>query len=119
LPTCGAVCTRRTPHSTPAIAETRQLPSFTGVTSVPAAPARKRTVIDIGCGRGQIVRFLQLDGFDAEGIDISPEQAALARAAGVARIRQKDFRASLAAHPAQCAAIATENYFGWMLESQV
>jgi SAM-dependent methyltransferase len=99
------------------MAETRQLPLFTGGTSVPAAPARERTVIDIGCGRGEIVGLTRLDGFDAEGIDISPEQAALACAAGVARIRQKDFRAILAAHPAHCAAITTETYFGWMLES--
>ena len=43
---------------------------------------------------------MQADGFDAESIDISPEQAAYARAAGVARVRQGDFRAILAAHPA-------------------
>src|SRR5205807_10594703 len=43
-------------------------------------------------------------GFDAEGIDISPEQAALAHAAGVTRVRQGDFRAILAEHPAHYAA---------------
>jgi SAM-dependent methyltransferase len=48
---------------------------------------------------------MQLDGYDAEGIDISPEQVALARTAGVDRIRQGDFRAILAAHPAHYAAI--------------
>src|SRR5579864_8598754 len=57
-------------------------------------------VVDIGCGRGELVRSLQVDGFDAEGIDISPEQVALARAAGVTGVRQGDFRAILAAHPA-------------------
>ena len=47
----------------------------------------------------QLIRVLQAEGFDAEGIDISPEQAALARAAGVPRVHQRDFRAILAAHP--------------------
>ena len=49
--------------------------------------------------------MLQADGFDAEGIDISPEQATLADAAGVSRVREGDFRSVLAAHPAHYAAI--------------
>lgn len=69
------------------------------------APPAAGPVVDIGCGRGEIVRLLQADGFDAEGIDISPEQAELARAAGVARVRQGDFRAILAAHPSHYTAI--------------
>jgi SAM-dependent methyltransferase len=66
-------------------------------------PPAAGPVVDLGCGRGELVRLLHADGFDAEGIDISPEQAALARAAGVARVRQGDFRAILAAHPAHYA----------------
>jgi len=61
-------------------------------------------VVDIGCGRGELVRLLQADGFDAEGIDISPEQAALARAAGVSRVHHGAFRVILATHPAHYAA---------------
>jgi SAM-dependent methyltransferase len=68
-------------------------------------PPAAGPVVDLGCGRGELVRLMQLDGYDAEGIDISPEQVALARAAGVDRIRQGDFRAILAAHPAHYAAI--------------
>ena len=59
-------------------------------------PPTAGPVIDLGGGRGDLVRLLQVDGFDAEGIDISPEQAALARAAGVAQVRQGDFRTILA-----------------------
>jgi SAM-dependent methyltransferase len=62
-------------------------------------------VIDLGCGRGELVQLMELDGYDAEGIDISPEQVALAHAAGVNRVRQGDFRAILAAHPDHYAAI--------------
>lgn len=62
-------------------------------------------VADIGCGQGDLVRLMQADGFDAEGIDISPEQTALARAAGISRVWHGDFRAILAAQPARYAAI--------------
>jgi SAM-dependent methyltransferase len=53
--------------------------------------------LDIGCGQGELVRLLQADGYDAEGIDVSPEQVALAQAAGVRAVRQGDFGAALAA----------------------
>ena len=68
-------------------------------------PPAAGPVVDIGCGRGDLVRLLQVDSYDAEGIDVSPEQTALAQAAGVTRVRQGDFRAILAAHPAHYAAI--------------
>lgn len=45
-------------------------------------------VIDLGYGRGDFVRLLKADDFDAEGIDISPEQVAVARAVGVSQVRQ-------------------------------
>jgi 2-polyprenyl-3-methyl-5-hydroxy-6-metoxy-1,4-benzoquinol methylase len=62
-------------------------------------------VVDIGCGQGDLVRLMQADGFDAEGIDISPEQAALAHAAGITGVRHGDFRAILAEQPSRYAAI--------------
>ena len=68
-------------------------------------PPSAGPVVDLGCGRGELVRLLEEDGYDAEGIDISPEQAVLARSAGVARVRQGDFRALLAANPAHYAAV--------------
>ena len=68
-------------------------------------PPAAGPLVDIGCGRGDLVRLLQTDGFDAEGIDVSPEQTALAQAAGITRVRQGDFRAILAAHPAHYASI--------------
>jgi 2-polyprenyl-3-methyl-5-hydroxy-6-metoxy-1,4-benzoquinol methylase len=76
-------------------------------------------VIDLGCGRGELVRLLQEDGFDAEGIDISPEQVALARAAGVTRVRQADFRAILAAHPAHYAAITATDLLEHLTKPEV
>ena len=58
-------------------------------------PPQAGPVLDRGCGRGELVRLLLADGFDADGIDISPEQVALARAAGLTRVREGDFRAVL------------------------
>src|ERR1700722_9270635 len=55
------------------------------------------SALDIGCGQGELVRLLQADGFDAAGIDVSPEQVALAHAAGISSVRQGDFGAALAA----------------------
>jgi 2-polyprenyl-3-methyl-5-hydroxy-6-metoxy-1,4-benzoquinol methylase len=80
----------------------------------PAGP-----VVDLGCGRGELVRLLQADGFDAEGIDISPEQAELARAAGVARVRQGDFRTVLAARPAHYAAITATDLLEHLTKPEV
>ena len=76
-------------------------------------------VVDLGCGRGELVRLLQADGFEAEGIDISPEQVALARAAGVDRVRQGDFRAILAAHPAHYAAITATDLLEHLTKPEV
>ncbi len=76
-------------------------------------------VVDLGCGRGELVRLLQVDGFDAEGIDISPEQVALAHAAGVARVHQGDFRAILAAQPAHYAAITATDLLEHLTKPEV
>jgi len=76
-------------------------------------------VVDLGCGRGELVRLLETDGFDAEGIDISPEQAALAHAAGVPRVRQGDFRTILAAQPAHYVAITATDLLEHLTKPEV
>ena len=82
-------------------------------------PPAAGPVVNIGCGRGEPVRLLQPDGFDAEGIDISPEQAALTRAAGVARVPQGDFRAILAGHEAHYAAITATDLLEHLTKAEV
>ena len=82
-------------------------------------PPAAGPVIDLGCGRGALVRLMQVDGFDAEGIDISPEQTAHARAAGVARVRQGDYRAILAAHQAHYAAITATDLLEHLTKPEV
>jgi 2-polyprenyl-3-methyl-5-hydroxy-6-metoxy-1,4-benzoquinol methylase len=72
----------------------------------PALPAaRLGPLMDIGCGQGGLVRLLLADGYDAEGIDISPEQVALARRSGLRRIRQGDYREILRECAGQFAAV--------------
>ena len=39
-------------------------------------PPAAGPVLDIGCGQGQLVRLMLADGYDATGIDVSPEQVA-------------------------------------------
>jgi 2-polyprenyl-3-methyl-5-hydroxy-6-metoxy-1,4-benzoquinol methylase len=62
-------------------------------------------VVDIGCGQGDLVQLMLADGFDACGIDVSPEQVGIARAAGLDQIREGDYRALLADRRAGLAAV--------------
>jgi SAM-dependent methyltransferase len=64
---------------------------------LPHLPLDKRAVVvDIGCGQGQLVRQLLLHGYEqAQGVDVSPEQVALAHRAGIREIRLGDYRTVL------------------------
>jgi 2-polyprenyl-3-methyl-5-hydroxy-6-metoxy-1,4-benzoquinol methylase len=73
------------------------------------ANATGRRVLDIGCGQGELVRLLSADRFDARGVDISPEQVAIARTSGLGQVEQGDFHDYLAASPGSWdAVIATD-----------
>jgi 2-polyprenyl-3-methyl-5-hydroxy-6-metoxy-1,4-benzoquinol methylase len=82
-------------------------------------PPEAGPVIDLGCGSGELVRLLQADGYDVEGIEISPEQVALAHAAGAGRVRQGDFRTVLATHPAHYAAITATDLLEHLTKPEV
>ena len=57
----------------------------------PALPAPDRgPVVDLGCGQGEVVRLLVNDGYDAQGIDVSQEQVAIAHKAGIGQVHQGD-----------------------------
>jgi 2-polyprenyl-3-methyl-5-hydroxy-6-metoxy-1,4-benzoquinol methylase len=71
---------------------------------LPANAADAR-VLDIGSGQGELVRPLTVDGFTAEGVDISAEQVALAHAAGLHQVRLGDFHSYLDAADATWHAI--------------
>ena len=66
-------------------------------------PPAAGPVLDIGCGPGQLVKLMLADGYDAAGIDVSPERMALAQATGLDRIQQGDYRDLLDARAGQSA----------------
>jgi 2-polyprenyl-3-methyl-5-hydroxy-6-metoxy-1,4-benzoquinol methylase len=68
-------------------------------------PPQAGPVIDIGCGQGELVRLLLIDGYDACGIDVSPEQVVLARAAGLDRVQEGDYREILAGRAGEIAVV--------------
>lgn len=76
-------------------------------------------VVDIGCGRGEMVGLLLEDGYDASGIDVSPEQAALARAAGLTQVREGDYREFLAAPDAHLAAVTATDVLEHLDKNEV
>ncbi len=61
-------------------------------------PANKEAqMIDIGCGNGSLVWWLQQSGYrQIEGIDVSLEQVAVAQKLGVQNIYQADLKTYLA-----------------------
>jgi SAM-dependent methyltransferase len=85
----------------------------------PALPPGNGRVIDLGCGRGELVRLLLADGFDAEGIDISPEQVRRAHAAGVTRVRHGDYREFLGAQPGRYAAVTATDLLEHLTKPEV
>jgi 2-polyprenyl-3-methyl-5-hydroxy-6-metoxy-1,4-benzoquinol methylase len=68
-------------------------------------PPSAGPILDIGCGQGELVRLLLADGYNAEGVDISAEQVALAKAAGLDRVYKGDYRAILDERTGQLAAV--------------
>lgn len=54
------------------------------------------TVLDLGCGQGGLVAQLQRHGYvHASGVDVSPEQVALAHGRGLTSVIQGDYRDTL------------------------
>lgn len=61
----------------------------------------KARFLDIGCGSGEFLLFLQQLGYNGiEGIDISPEQVEAARRQGLSQVTQGDAKSYLLSRPA-------------------
>ena len=56
--------------------------------------AEQGPVLDLGCGRGELIRLLKDNGTDARGVDSNPHMAEVARALGVP-VEQIDLFAAL------------------------
>lgn len=82
-------------------------------------PPSAGPVMDIGCGAGHLVRCLLSDGYEAMGIDISPEQVALAHEAGLQEVRPGDYLAALAGRPGQLAAVTATDLLEHLTKPEV
>lgn len=82
-------------------------------------PPSAGPVVDIGCGSGELIRCLMADGYDAAGIDVSPEQVALASAAGLLAVRQGDYREMLRDYPRQLAAVTATDLLEHLTKAEV
>jgi 2-polyprenyl-3-methyl-5-hydroxy-6-metoxy-1,4-benzoquinol methylase len=82
-------------------------------------PPSAGPIVDIGCGSGQLVRCLLADGYDAVGIDVSPEQVALASASGLGQVRHGDYRELLGERPGELAAVTATDLLEHLTKSEV
>lgn len=82
-------------------------------------PPSAGPVVDIGCGSGQLVRCLLDDGYDAAGIDVSPEQVALARHSGLGTVRQGDYHGMLRDNRSQLAAVTATDLLEHLTKTEV
>jgi 2-polyprenyl-3-methyl-5-hydroxy-6-metoxy-1,4-benzoquinol methylase len=76
-------------------------------------------VVDIGCGQGALVRLMLADGYEASGVDVSPEQVALARAAGLDLVEEGDYRELLASRADQLAAVVATDVLEHLTKPEV
>jgi SAM-dependent methyltransferase len=82
-------------------------------------PPSAGPVLDIGCGQGELVGLLLADGYDAEGVDISPEQVSLAHRSGLSRVRHGDYRDVLTARTGQLAAVTATDLLEHLAKHEV
>jgi SAM-dependent methyltransferase len=65
-------------------------------------PDRNLTILDLGCGHGAFLYFLQKAGYhNVHGVDISTEQVALAHKLGITTVEQADINSHLASVDSQ------------------
>ena len=82
-------------------------------------PPAAGPVADIGCGSGQLVRCMLADGYDATGIDVSPEQVALARGNGLLQVQEGDYLRLLRDRPGQLAVITATDLLEHLTKPEV
>lgn len=82
-------------------------------------PSAAGPVIDIGCGQGELVKLLLTDGYDAQGVDVSPEQVAIAHAAGLGQVRLGDFSDILMKRRGEFAAVTATDLLEHLMKDEV
>jgi 2-polyprenyl-3-methyl-5-hydroxy-6-metoxy-1,4-benzoquinol methylase len=82
-------------------------------------PPATGQVMDIGCGQGGLVRLMLRDGYDAAGVDISPEQVTIARASGLEQVCHADYGDVLRASPGRLAALTATDVLEHLSKDEV
>ncbi len=76
-------------------------------------------ILDVGCGAGQFLRFLEIQGYrQAEGVELSPQQAAEARKRVACPIHVEDTATFLATRQGRYAAITLNDVLEHVPKSQ-
>jgi 2-polyprenyl-3-methyl-5-hydroxy-6-metoxy-1,4-benzoquinol methylase len=82
-------------------------------------PMSAGSVLDIGCGQGELVRLLLADGYDAAGVDVSPEQVAIANAAGLDQVLLGDYYDLLTARSGHLTAVIATDLLEHLTKPEV
>jgi len=82
-------------------------------------PPSAGPIVDIGCGSGHLVRCLLADGYDAAGIDVSPEQVALASQSGLEQVRLGDYHELLRERTGGLAAVTATDLLEHLTKPEV
>lgn len=86
----------------------------------PALPTRPDgLVLDIGCGQGELVRLMRADGYNAEGVDVSHEQVAIAHAAGLQYVREARYQDILLDRSGQLSAVVATDVLEHLTKEEV
>jgi 2-polyprenyl-3-methyl-5-hydroxy-6-metoxy-1,4-benzoquinol methylase len=75
--------------------------------------------MDIGCGQGELVRMLLDDGYAADGVDISPEQVAIAHASGLNAVQQGNYLEVLGSRREELAAVTATDVLEHLTKDEV
>jgi 2-polyprenyl-3-methyl-5-hydroxy-6-metoxy-1,4-benzoquinol methylase len=82
-------------------------------------PPSAGPVVDIGCGQGHLVSLLHGDSYDACGVDVSPEQVAIAHSCGRDQVSHGDFREILLSRSGQFAAVTATDLLEHLEKDEV
>lgn len=81
---------------------------------------RHARILDVGCGAGHCLYFLQREGYDqSEGIDISPEMVSQCQIQGLANVHLADWAEFLASRPETYDAIIANDFLEHLTKEEI
>lgn len=81
---------------------------------------RAAQILDVGCGQGDLVAEFHRAGYlSAEGVDVSPEQVALAHRRGIGSVMQGDFAEALEQRAGRLDVVTATDFFEHLTKTEV